>query len=73
MNKEYSKGDEVYVDCDSSFGASSCGIERVAEVRIKYDKDTGAPYQQIRVDDDWYDQRDGSPINIRSAYYIVDR
>ena len=53
-------GDEVYVDCLSSMGASSCGMEEVSNISFKYDEDTGEKYKIIHCGESTYDSRTGS-------------
>ena len=66
-------GDKVYMDCDSSFGASSTGFFKIEEVKYKHDEDTGEKYPIYRLEDDedWFDGRTGFPYNDdHSAYYL---
>jgi hypothetical protein len=72
MKKKYSAGDTVYVDCDSSFGSSSCGFEKVEEAHVRYDEMTGAPYEVYKVGSSWYDQRTGACVKGAWAYYLRD-
>lgn len=61
------KGDFVYLDCYSSMGASSRGINVVKAVKFKFDEDTGERYKLLKINDNWYDSRDGTN---ESMYYI---
>lgn len=72
MKDSHQTGDELYIDCDSSMGASSCRFAPITEIRIKYDPDNGQPYPQYRVDGEWYDGTDGSPITGPTAFYLRD-
>lgn len=72
MTKKYRTGDEVYIDCDSSMGASSCGFEKIEDLRERFDTITGEKYEQYKVTGDWYDQRTGSCVEGAQAFYLRD-
>lgn len=64
-------GDEVYIDCFSSMGSSSCGDIKITDVVIKYDSDTGEPFNVIITDEDAWDSRTGlNYTNPNYMYYI---
>lgn len=61
-------GDPVYHDGDSSF----CTMSEltVTDIKIKYDPDTGEPYNVIFCGKLMFDGRTGNAINPPLAYYI---
>jgi len=65
---ELQTGDLVYHDGDSSF----CTMSEltVTDIKIKYDPDTGEPYNIIFCKDLMFDGRTGNAINPPLAYYI---
>ena len=66
---EISKGDNVWIDCDASF-VTAGGYHTVTEVKIKYDEDTGEPYNVICCDKHEFDARSGGAITPPTMYYI---
>lgn len=66
-------GDEVYVGCYTSMGASSEGNQKVTELKTKYDEDTGEPYTVICLGDHKFDGRNGGAMNSPTMYYIDDK
>lgn len=66
-------GDEVYVACYSSTGASSEGNQTVANIETKYDGGTGKAFHIICIGNHLFDGRNGSAINAPTMYYIQDR
>ena len=66
-------GDDVYVACYTSMGASSEGTRTVTELEIKYDEDSGDPYTVICLGKHKFDGRDGGALNSPTMYYIADK
>jgi hypothetical protein len=68
--KEITIGDTVITDGDSSF--CSRDEEKVINITVKYDENSGEPYNVIWVDGDRaFDSRTGDAINPPLAYYIT--
>lgn len=65
-------GDEVYLDCYSSMGASSTGRTKVLDVAYKYDADTGARFKILKVHNKWYDTRNGKVYPSSSWMYFIE-
>lgn len=62
-------GDFVYCTGSSSFCDSS--NEKVLRVTIKYDENSGCPYNVIHLDGDrMFDSRNGNALNPPLAYFI---
>lgn len=72
MKDNYKIGDEVYLECYSSFGADATGRYPIKGIRTKYDPDTGKPHLEYKVDDNWYNSTDGSAATGPTAYYLED-
>ena len=66
-------GDEVYVECYTSMGASSEGNQTVTELKTKYDEDTGKPYNVICLGKHKFDGRDGGAMNSPTMYFIAEQ
>lgn len=63
--------DKVYISCHTSMGSGSEGWSFISEIETRYDEKTGEPFEILKVEDDWYDERDGScHSNKKSMYYI---
>jgi hypothetical protein len=65
-------GDEVYVDCFTSMGASSAGYTKVTKIETKYDVDTGEPYRVIKAGGRKFDGRDGNMTKSSGMFYIAE-
>ena len=65
--------DEVYIDCDSSFGADRCGWYPVRSLRERFDERTGESYNQLKVDGQWFHGITGHPIDEPIAYYLSNK
>lgn len=64
-------GNLVYLECYTSLGASSTGKKIVEEIGYRYDVNTGDKFTVLRVNDDWYDSRDGTCFsNLKSMFYL---
>lgn len=64
-------GDNVYMDCFSSMGSSSCGNIEITDIVTKYDPDTGKSFNVIITGEDAWDSRNGmSYTNSNCMYYI---
>ena len=64
-------GNLVYKECYTSMGASSTGKTIVEEIDNKWDVNTGEKFVILKVDDEWYDTRNGSCFsNPNSMFYI---
>lgn len=73
MNKLLKKkiGDTVYMDCFTSMGATSAGDIEVTDIVIKYDVNTGIPFNVIITGEDAWDSRTGDSFtNSNCMYYI---
>lgn len=65
-------GEMVYMDCDSSMGASSCGDVEITDITQKFDEDTGVKYDVIHTGEDRWDSRTGFPLKgTAQAFYIT--
>ena len=65
-------GETVYMDCDSSMGASSCGDKEITNITQKFDEDSGVKYDVIHTGENSWDSRDGSPMRgTPQAFYIT--
>jgi len=71
--KDIKVGDEVYVGCYTSMGASSEGNQTVTDVKVKFDEDTGEPYNVIYLGEHKFDTRNGGAINAPTMYYISEK
>lgn len=62
-------GDEVLICGMTSFATDS--KEKVTNIKIKYDEDSGEPYNVIQIGKDWlFDSRTGNAITSPTMYYI---
>ena len=67
--KDLKIGDKVVCDGDSGFCDRS--IEKIKDITIQYDKNTGEKYTIIHLDgDQQFDTRNGDCIKGAMAYYI---
>ena len=61
--------DDVTICCMSSFATDS--KEKVTNIKIKYDEDSGESYNVIQIGKDWlFDSRTGNAITSPTMYYI---
>jgi hypothetical protein len=68
--KDLTIGDTVYIGSYSSLGASSEGDEKIKDILVKYDENTGEKYNVIVCSDFMkFDARSGDGIN-GIMYYI---
>jgi hypothetical protein len=65
-------GDQVYLDCYTSMGASSAGNIPIIDILYKYDPDTGIKFKVLVSDEgDRWDSRTGDSYdNSHCMYYI---
>ncbi len=62
-------GDSVNVCAMTSFGNDS--KEVIAGIKIKYDEDSGEPYNVIQIGEDWlFDSRTGNAITSPTMYFL---
>jgi len=67
--KELVAGDKVWCGGDSSFCHDD--IENIVDIKVKYDKNTGEPYNVIILSENRkFDTRNGWALNPPLAYYI---
>lgn len=67
--KNLKVGDEVACDGDSGFCDYS--VEKISNITVKYDEDSGEPYNVIWLGERMFDSRDGWAMNPPTAYYIM--
>lgn len=62
----------VYMDCDSSFGASSAGDMEVLDIDYRYDSVTGERFKILITEGTTWDTRTGDDYDNKSSmFYIV--
>lgn len=62
-------GDELYIDGISGFCYPEW--ERIKDIAIKYDEDTGEKYQVLIFEGDRkFDARNGKPLTVPFGYFI---
>jgi hypothetical protein len=67
--KNLKKSDKVNVCTMTSFGNESKEI--VTGIKVKYDEDSGEPYNVIQIGKDWlFDSRTGNAITSPTMYYL---
>lgn len=67
--KNLKKSDKVNVCAMTSFGDDSKEI--VTGIKVKYDEDSGEPYNVIQIGKDWlFDSRTGNAITSPTMYYL---
>ena len=71
-NKILKVGDKVWFDGYTSMAQQNAGEEVIAEIKIKYDEDSGRPFNIYKVGNAWYDGRDGSCFSNKQSMYYID-
>ena len=69
---ELKVGDEVYMDGYTSIAQQNAGKEEIKAIDYRFDEITGEKFPIFKINNDWFDGRDGSCYSNKNLMYYID-